>query len=127
MIYALLIHDARPESEPLPVALEEEILERHRALQGECEEVDALRAVARLRPPGTARHVRRPAEGDATVVGDGPYLETKEWLVGFYLLECEDERGAIAHAERICPPGGAIEVRPVRWERVPSSARPERA
>jgi len=126
MIYALLIHDARAENDPLPAALEEAMLERHRALQRQCEERDELRAVARLVGPSAARSVRRD-DDESIAIADGPYLETKEWLVGFYLLDCESEAEALARAEQICPPGGGIEVRPVRWERVPSAARPERA
>jgi hypothetical protein len=49
-------------------------------------------------------------------VTDGPYLETKEWLVGFYLVDCENEETAVSHAKRLCPTEGhVIQVRPVEW------------
>ncbi|HEY0687430.1 MAG TPA: YciI family protein [Kribbella sp.] len=42
---------------------------------------------------------------------DGPFVETKEALGGFYLIECKDLDQALALA-RICP-GTKIEVRPL--------------
>ncbi|MFJ3220185.1 YciI family protein [Kitasatospora sp. NPDC086801] len=41
------------------------------------------------------------------VVTDGPFLEAKEYLGGFYLVDCEDRERAIALAARI--PDTAIE------------------
>ncbi len=47
---------------------------------------------------------------------DGPYAETKEWLVGFYLIDCADEEEALHRARMICPiEDHAIEVRPLAW------------
>lgn len=47
---------------------------------------------------------------------DGPYIDTKEWLVGFYLVDCTDEAEALERARGICPVADhAIEVRPVTW------------
>jgi len=46
---------------------------------------------------------------------DGPYMETREALGGYYVLECADLDEAIAWASRI--PGateGAVELRPIR-------------
>jgi hypothetical protein len=115
VIYALLIYDARPESDPRPDAEERAILRRHRALQAEASGRDELLGVARLDGRGRARTVR--VTGGAASVTDGPYLETKEWLVGFYVIECADEAAALARARRICPEGGSVEVRPVTWHR----------
>jgi hypothetical protein len=46
---------------------------------------------------------------------DGPFAETKEYLGGFYLVECDNLDDAIAFAAKIpaARNGGAIEVRPV--------------
>jgi hypothetical protein len=49
-----------------------------------------------------------------TEMTDGPFAATKEVLVGYFLLDCEDLDQALKVAERI--PGaryGSIEVRPV--------------
>jgi hypothetical protein len=56
-------------------------------------------------------------QGATAVVTDGPYMETKEWLVGFYLIECADETIAAARARQICPADGSVEIRPVNWQR----------
>ena len=50
-----------------------------------------------------------------TLTTDGPFAETKEYLGGLYLIECENLDGAIEFASKIpaARTGGAIEVRPV--------------
>lgn len=45
--------------------------------------------------------------GGRTVVTDGPFLEAKEHLGGFYLVDCEDRDRAIELASQI--PDAAIE------------------
>jgi hypothetical protein len=45
------------------------------------------------------------------LVTDGPFIETKEALGGFYVIECKDLDQALALA-KVCPAGN-IEVRPV--------------
>ncbi len=51
----------------------------------------------------------------ATVITDGPYLETKEVIVGFYVIEAPDLETAVltARANPIVQHGGGVEVRPV--------------
>jgi len=44
---------------------------------------------------------------------DGPFVETKEALGGYYLVEAADLDEAIAMAKDIPMPGGGVEVRPV--------------
>jgi hypothetical protein len=66
---------------------------------------------AELGPNATATTVR--VRDGETVVTDGPFVETKEALGGFYVLECDTIDEAVALAAQI--PGaetGAIEVRP---------------
>ena len=41
----------------------------------------------RLRPPADARTVR--VRGGERLVTDGPYTESKEWIAGFDVLECD--------------------------------------
>ena len=60
---------------------------------------------------GTIVQVR---EGRA-IVTDGPFMETKEQLAGYFLVDAENQEEAIKIAERV--PGariGTVEVRPVR-------------
>jgi hypothetical protein len=50
----------------------------------------------------------------AVMTTDGPFAEVKEYLAGFYLVECENIDRAIEHAARFPEAElGLIEVRPV--------------
>lgn len=112
--YALLIYRTSPPSVPIPELEERQALLDHRALQTEASTRRELHAVARLDDARTA-HTVRPRAGGHEIV-DGPFMETKEWLVGFYLIDCDSEQQAIARAEQICGESAhAIEVRPVNW------------
>jgi hypothetical protein len=53
---------------------------------------------------------------DPPVVIDGPYAETKEALLGLYILDCENLEDALSAAKDLAKanPGGAYEVRPLR-------------
>ncbi|WP_309645895.1 YciI family protein [Phenylobacterium sp.] len=48
-------------------------------------------------------------------VVDGPYAETKEALLGFYILDCADADEAMDAARQlaVANPGGAYEIRPI--------------
>jgi hypothetical protein len=112
--YVLLIYTSEGEEAPISAAENARVLAEHRELQKETSARSELHAVARLDEPAAAKTVRIGADGHEVM--DGPYVETKEWLVGFYLLDCRDEAAAIEHAKRICPVGAhAIEVRPTTW------------
>ena len=54
-------------------------------------------------------------EGGQTLLSDGPFIEAKEYLGGFYVLEAADLDAATAFAARIPAAriGGAVEVRPI--------------
>jgi hypothetical protein len=66
-----------------------------------------------LQPTSTAATVR--VRDGKTQVTDGPFMETKEALAGFYLVEAPSIEEAIRIAAKIPPAQvGAIEVRPIR-------------
>jgi hypothetical protein len=117
--YTLLIYRNAPAHVRLPVA-EDEGLSAHRALQQEAAGQGDLLAVARLDSTSKARTVRRQRVGHE--ITDGPFMETKEWLVGFYLIECASEEQALARAKQICrDEHHLIEVRPVDWRWRPAA------
>ena len=68
----------------------------------------------RLMPTTAATTLRK--DGDPPLVLDGPYAETKEQLLGFYVIDCENLEAAIDVAKDLAKanPGGAYEVRPLR-------------
>ena len=64
-----------------------------------------------LGPSGEAVVVTAGRRPSAT---DGPFLETKEQLGGFYVIECGDRNDAIAIAGRIpASPGLRVEIRAI--------------
>lgn len=72
-----------------------------------------LRGGAALQAPGTATSVRGTGTGDV-VVTDGVFVESKEVLGGYYVVEAANLDEAVAIARDLPLPGGGIEVRPVR-------------
>jgi hypothetical protein len=111
MKYMLLIH-SRPAEEAYAKLSEEE----QNAITGEYFAIrDAPGIVdgARLEPAETATTVR--VQDEKVLATDGPFVETKEALGGYYMLEADDLDSAIELASRIpaARMGGAIEVRPI--------------
>ena len=65
----------------------------------------------RLRPTSDATTVR--VSGGQVLVSDGPFVESKDWICGFDILECDDLDEAIAIAARHpMANGGKLELRP---------------
>ena len=71
-----------------------------------------LGPAARLGATQKARTLRGPGAGS---VIDGPFAETKEQLLGFYVLDCATEEAAIEAARdlRRANPTAVYEIRPV--------------
>ena len=71
-----------------------------------------LGPAARLGATNGACVLRGPGKG---VVTDGPFTETKEQLLGFYVIDCADRDAAIAAARdlRRANPSAMYEIRPV--------------
>jgi hypothetical protein len=72
-----------------------------------------LGPVARLLPTTAATTLRKDRE--PALVLDGPFAETKEQLLGFYIVNCAslDEALDIARDLGNANPGGSYEIRPV--------------
>ena len=66
-----------------------------------------------------AKLVRR--ESGRPAVTDGPYLETKEYIASFYLLDCEDEERAL----QIAADMPWADVEPVEFWPVLHEAKPD--
>jgi|SRR5689334_7326255 hypothetical protein len=66
-----------------------------------------------LQPPETATTVR--VENAKTLTTDGPFVEMKEAVGGYFVYEADNLDDAIELASRVPPArmGGAIEIRPV--------------
>jgi hypothetical protein len=75
-------------------------------------QANAYQASGRLRPTSDATTVRV-ADGKTQVL-NGPYVETKEQLGGYFLIDVPDLDAALSWAAR-CPAAihGTVEVRPI--------------
>ena len=73
-----------------------------------------LKGVGRLQPSSTATTVRI-ANGKPQVL-DGPFVDSKEQLGGYYIIDVSDLDAAVSWATR-CPAAGhgVVEVRPL-WD-----------
>jgi hypothetical protein len=77
---------------------------------------DKLGPVARLMPTTAATTLRAGAE---PLVIDGPFAETKEQLLGFYVVDCATLEEALEVARRLLAPRtaaglrSALEIRPI--------------
>ena len=72
-----------------------------------------LGPVARLLPTTAATTLRKDRE--PPIVIDGPFAETKEQLLGFYIVDCASLEEALDITRELgaANPGGAYEIRPV--------------
>jgi hypothetical protein len=70
-------------------------------------------AATTVRKSGRGRRLEASAE--PPVITDGPYAETKEQMLGFYVIDCAGLEEALEIARELAQanPGGAYELRPV--------------
>jgi hypothetical protein len=117
MRYALLIVDpesANPSPEGPSPELAAQVAGEYNAYTQMLRDRGAFLGGEALEPNPTATTVR--VQDGRTITTDGPFVEAKEALGGFYLIEARDLDEAIELAAA-CPGAkyGAIEIRPV-WE-----------
>ena len=65
-----------------------------------------------LQPTTTATCIRPSSDGGFEIT-DGPFVETKEALGGYYLIEAADLDEAIEIAKQVPVVAGGLEVRPI--------------
>ena len=113
--YMLLIYSPADAGEPTPEQFQE-IGSRYDAYTQSLVEAGVLVGGDALERADTATTVRE--RDGQTQFTDGPFAETKEFLAGYYLLNCPDLDTALDHATRLPAVGfgGSVEVRPV-WDR----------
>ncbi|MGO4223038.1 YciI family protein [Lysobacter sp. TAF61] len=112
MKYACLIYDDEKLFDAMPKTEVDAIVGEYFALSNELGESGHLLGGQALQPVSTATVVR--VRNGRISTTDGPYVETKEQLGGFFLIEARDLDEAIRIAARIPSARlGSIEVRPV--------------
>lgn len=112
MQYLLMIYE--DESVAAAMSPEEQgaIFEEYRLFTEQIVKSGHFKAGDALQNVDKATSVR--VKDGATVTTDGPFAETKEQLVGYYLIEAKDLDEAVCIAARIpAAKTGTIEVRPI--------------
>jgi hypothetical protein len=108
--YLILIYDDENAYETGGAEVSGPIMEGHTRF-GE-QNAGAIAGGNALQPTTTATTVRPDGAGGFTVT-DGPFVETKEALGGYYLVEAADLDAAIKLAKQVPVVSGALEVRPI--------------
>jgi hypothetical protein len=90
--------------------------DRDRRADDACDMRDVVRRlgpVVRLGSTKTARTLRK--EREPFHITDGPYAETKEQILGFWIVDCDSDDEAMETAQELgkVNPGGAFAVRPL--------------
>ncbi len=113
MKYAFLCYDS-DEVAGAGTTKEDEVFARHAVVERELADQGKLGPNLSLMPTSAAITVR---SGGEPIVTDGPFAETKEQLLGFWIIDCPSLEGAIEIARRFAShkQTGAIEVRPVAF------------
>jgi hypothetical protein len=114
--YMLLIHQGTAPTPYSPDEWEKLSEDERNAIFRDYQAINETPGVSpgvQLAPPETATTVR--VQDGKTLTTDGPFVEIKEAIGGYLLLEADDLDAAIELASRIPAArlGGAIEVRPL--------------
>lgn len=98
------------------------VMDKLMAVQEPMAKAGKLGPVARLMPTTAATTLRKDTE--TPLILDGPFAETKEQLLGFYIVDCQslDEVHEFAKQLAAANPGGAYEIRPVSFFTAGSAA-----
>ena len=114
MLYAFLCYNDEDAVFSWSQAQDDAVMSALSEVHAPLKEAGRFGPSARLMPTTAATTLRKDTE--PPLVLDGPYAETKEQLLGFYVIECADLEAALEVARDLAKanPGGAYEVRPVR-------------
>ena len=120
--YLLLLYANEPDAKEREER-DAELLAWHRFTDS-VREAGLLLGADRLHPVDSATTVR--VRDGETEITDGPFAVTKEYLGGYFLLECADLDEALEQAVRVpLARYGSVEVRPVAEMPLPVAGEDE--
>jgi len=113
MLYAVLAYHVEADVSSWSAAQDAAVMTDLGRVHERLKQQGQLGPAARLGPTNEARTLRGPGAGH---VLDGPFAETKEQLLGLYLVDCATEQAAIEAARdlRRANPGAVYEIRSIR-------------
>lgn len=111
MLYALLCYNDEATVFSWTKEEDDAVMGRLNVVHEKWEKAGKLKPSLRLLPTSAATTLRKK---DNEVL-DGPYAETKEQLLGFYIIEVDDLEEGLSFARELTAanPGGAYELRPI--------------
>jgi hypothetical protein len=113
MLYAILCYDQEEVVSAWTKEQDNAVIAKLMVVQDKLAKQGRLGPVARLMPTTAATTLRK---GAKPIVLDGPFAETKEQLLGFFVVECatlEDALEAARELAQASSSNGAYEVRPI--------------
>ena len=113
MLYAVLCYDREDVVGAWSKEEDDACMARLKVVQDDLVKQGTLGPVARLVPTTAATTLRK---GKEAMVLDGPFAETKEQLLGFYIIDADDLEGAVPVAQDLAKASGShgsYELRPV--------------
>lgn len=112
MKYLCLIYDDEKQWQKFPKEVQDKYMGEYMAFGDSIKKSGHFVGANQLQPTHTATIVR--SRNGKVSTTDGPFVETKEQLGGYYLIEAKDLNDAIQVASRIpSARSGSIEVRPI--------------
>ncbi|BBK41193.1 hypothetical protein STVA_12130 [Allostella vacuolata] len=114
MLYAILCYNSEDDVGAWSKEHHDATMARLGVVQDGLAAAGRLGPVARLLPTTAATTLRKGRDGPLVI--DGPFAETKEQLLGFFVVECASLDEAIATARDLAianPGAGAYEIRPI--------------
>ncbi len=110
MLYSILIYGDEAVVDGWTRKEEDTVLSRHAQLRQRLTARRKLGPAVRLMPTTTATTLRA---GPHPLVLDGPFAETKEQLLGLYVIECASLDEAIEAARALAFDSAVLEIRPI--------------
>ena len=114
MLYALLCYNPEDVVYSWTQAEDDAVMAKLNVVHEKLAQKGKLGPAVRLLPTTSATTLRK--DQDPPLVIDGPFAETKEQLLGFYVIDFDSLEDALETAKEMgrANPGGAYEIRPIR-------------
>jgi hypothetical protein len=114
MLYAILCYHDEDLVGSWSKEHDADVMQKLSVVQDKLAKQGRLGPVARLLPTTAATTLRK---DDPPLVLDGPFAETKEQLLGFYLIDAKNLEEVLDVARELgaANPGGTYEIRPVGY------------
>jgi hypothetical protein len=113
MLYAILCYNSEEMVDSWTKEQDAAVMADIAVVNDKLARLGRLGPVVRLGSTKTARTLRK--EREPFHITDGPYAETKEQILGFWIVDCDSHDEAMETAQELgkVNPGGAFEVRPL--------------